>query len=347
MKYKEIIAGTSPLKTNLSDFSQNQLIAMLNRDCSDYLGDAENNAAAIMYRGLGEAYSNQNYPEAFKSSSPAGNRRAIDTPMEIQQSLDNALQRNGFDAVRSNSIFVSNSLTIAKGYGPVYFIVPCNGYKSTWCKATDFFTNIVVGKRNLSWPDFLKQSMLVFTQEFKDLQSAILNLEKLIDNKLRSLSAIENPSSEAELLKIKNAVYFSLDSVRTAQKNIFGPAFDYSTVKDFIDLAAFTPHGTVPILTNDPEISRLFIDIKHKLKVMKISDKNIAELEDLFIKRLGFVKNNALAGLAGGKEVYISGAYYAFSLKSYQDLFKELFKFDAPILTKNWGDDPKDKKNAD
>lgn len=62
------------------------------------------------------------------------------TPYAPFPNAEKLLQRSGFDALRSNSLFCSGDIETASSYGTVYAVFPVDGFNFTWSKSvSDYF----------------------------------------------------------------------------------------------------------------------------------------------------------------------------------------------------------------
>lgn len=68
------------------------------------------------------------------------NRRTRNVPLHIQQIVDNNLYKEGFTALRHNSLFCSGDYKQTHAYGSCYLVFPKNGFSFTWSPLIkDFF----------------------------------------------------------------------------------------------------------------------------------------------------------------------------------------------------------------
>lgn len=99
----------------------------IERDCSEFLTVSrarENNR--FLFRGFKSAR-----PDFFAGRA-YNERKPRDTVPKMQEAVDEWLSRNGFSALRSNSIFTTADPIVAKKYGNVYAVFPKNGFHYTW-----------------------------------------------------------------------------------------------------------------------------------------------------------------------------------------------------------------------
>lgn len=112
---------------------------------------------AMVVSNKNELYGKENIPK---------NREPKDNPEIINNVIDNYLKRNGFKAVRSNSIFCSGDMSFIKRFlgrkGDVYVIFPTKKFYFTWNKQIkDFYIWVLVTKENFD----------MFTFDFYSLSS--------------------------------------------------------------------------------------------------------------------------------------------------------------------------------
>jgi len=137
-------------------------------NCSESL-TACKSAGKFMYRG-------------FSSNQPIvrgrswDNRVPVDSDDKLSRHFDDMLNKLGFKALRSNSIFVTSALETASYFGTSYIIFPINGFNYTYTAFGDLaFTPELRGTLGNEWMD--SNDTRVFIDEFhpknKDLAVAI------------------------------------------------------------------------------------------------------------------------------------------------------------------------------
>lgn len=124
------------------------------RNCSDIIAVIQS-CDTFLWRGV------VNPPKPFYKTQPRTNRAPLNTPQVIHQAVDNWMVEHGYEARRSNSVFVSSSITVADNYGQSFFIFPANGFKYTWFEAShDLYDEIPMNIYDLhSNPAFVKNFM--------------------------------------------------------------------------------------------------------------------------------------------------------------------------------------------
>ena len=99
------------------------LFEKINQDCRQFIQAAQT-ANNWLYRG--QSYKD---PDAFVGKS-WNSRRVKDSMPTAQKVFDTILAKQGFTALRSNSIFTSPGLAHAAGYGKPYMIFPIDNQSS-------------------------------------------------------------------------------------------------------------------------------------------------------------------------------------------------------------------------
>jgi hypothetical protein len=105
-------------------------IKLVQRDCSD-AWNAYHKNYTLLFRGIKSGSGLRMF-----HGSARLDRRPLSTKKPSQIAIDNALQKCGFVALRSNSIFCTSNLSDAKSYGmggsSAMIIFPKNGFHYTW-----------------------------------------------------------------------------------------------------------------------------------------------------------------------------------------------------------------------
>lgn len=104
------------------------------RDCSQIL-DIYQSAKHVIYRGENEKFA------GFESTIHT-DRHPRSLSIEGQKNTDAALKRAGFKTLRSNSIFCTSDVDMAKPWGDsVYIIFPLNGFEYLYSAYRDLPSN--------------------------------------------------------------------------------------------------------------------------------------------------------------------------------------------------------------
>lgn len=106
-----------------------KIFEFINKHCSRFLKDMYK-SKKYLYHGFNEY--DKSYPLSYFVGKPYQRRQSRDTPEYIQKQIDSILKSQGFIALRSNSIFCSSRLNIAKEYGEIYCIFPTDGFSYTY-----------------------------------------------------------------------------------------------------------------------------------------------------------------------------------------------------------------------
>lgn len=130
MKYMNLFEDTAE-KESLENFLA-EMAKNTKREIVEFL--LEN----PLYRGM------KNETLSFYGYIPVKkNRQPLDTPVVIQQIIDEYLSEKGFRALRSNSIFVTGNLDFAKKFGFPYVIFPPKKFYFTWNTTIRDFTQML------------------------------------------------------------------------------------------------------------------------------------------------------------------------------------------------------------
>jgi len=126
----------------------------LENNCSDIL-NVLRETNQVLWRGVSSAQ------KQYYKTQPRTNRVPLNTPEIIHLKVDNWLGDHGFSAKRTNSMFVSSSVTVAHNYGELYFAFPSNGFDYTWFeKSYDLYDEIPYNiYDNYKNPAFIKNFM--------------------------------------------------------------------------------------------------------------------------------------------------------------------------------------------
>jgi hypothetical protein len=129
MKIYEIEAGEKEPIAPEDEITDrlNHVIPLVQQHCTQSL-HAMRETGKYLYRGI-----KQSPPLVFLGQS-RNNRNPSASPGQFQRNVDAAFNMAGFKALRSNSIFVSSSISEAKNYSyeGVYLIFPVDGFSFTW-----------------------------------------------------------------------------------------------------------------------------------------------------------------------------------------------------------------------
>jgi len=109
------------------------LVKMIKKDCGQALG-AYQKTRAVLFRGA------KGNPVAY-SGRPRTDRRPKDSAHYAQNIFDYCLEKLGFTALRSNSVFATYDLAQASSYGTVYVLFPKDGFTFTHTNEGDLIIN--------------------------------------------------------------------------------------------------------------------------------------------------------------------------------------------------------------
>ena len=116
------------------------LVNQINDNCGDCL-EAMHVSQCTAWRG----FRNQ-FDLAFSAES-VENRRVKDSDPILTAKVDSILQKNGIEARRSNSIFVTSKQGLASVYGRVYAIFPYDYAEFSW-SSNEKFDDVVLNPRD-------------------------------------------------------------------------------------------------------------------------------------------------------------------------------------------------------
>jgi len=106
----------------------------IDQHCGDILSLYKANGNRVFYRGL------KTWPQgmdpAFVGQSRE-DRQPKDSDNDQTRLFDAALASSGFKALRSNSLFVSSSISVANDYGKAWVIFPLDGFDFTYTNRRD------------------------------------------------------------------------------------------------------------------------------------------------------------------------------------------------------------------
>ena len=119
---------------NPHDRKADMVAEYIDQHCGDILSLYKANGNRVFYRGL------QTWPDgmnpAFVGQSRE-DRQPKDSSRDLTQLFDAALASSGFKSLRSNSIFVSSSISFANDYGRPWVIFPLDGFNFTYTNKRD------------------------------------------------------------------------------------------------------------------------------------------------------------------------------------------------------------------
>lgn len=135
-----------------------KMFDILDRECSEFLPYMKT-TGKILLRGLRTDVS------VFEGRSRL-DREPKDSRTEISNRLDQALRNEGFQALRSNSIFTTTSYSFANSYGKhLYCIFPKNGFHVLTTNVRDLILNsydVLVGP---GWMDGFKDLLRKYLED--------------------------------------------------------------------------------------------------------------------------------------------------------------------------------------
>lgn len=109
----------------LNEISHNNLIDILQRDCSEYIKSMIK-AGLPLLRGV-----RKNIVD-FEKFIPRTDRTATDTPWHIHMILDELFYEKFGWKARSSGVFATSTYHTADFYGNAFYFFPFNGFKYVW-----------------------------------------------------------------------------------------------------------------------------------------------------------------------------------------------------------------------
>lgn len=162
MKYIKLINEFS------SENKFDEIINILETDCSEFLNLLKDNRISSLYRGFltsAETFRNKmgykglgnqsNILDGLWKIEPIEKRKAKDTNWEISELIDSGLERKFGIPLRSRGVFATKNLSIASDYAGIdrlkntYMFFPKNGFRYFWNpNIDDLFTEL---RDNFDW----------------------------------------------------------------------------------------------------------------------------------------------------------------------------------------------------
>lgn len=126
-----------------------QVAKTIQIECSDFLS-AFISSDRLMYSGIRGVKA-----RAFRASSPA-TRRSVGGDQSATHAFDQMLSQLGFEATRSNSIYTTSNIHLARNFGKLYVIIPKNSAKYTWSQVKTDNNMIILNSEDIEpfiqWP---------------------------------------------------------------------------------------------------------------------------------------------------------------------------------------------------
>ncbi len=162
MKYIKLIKEFS------SENKFEEIVDILESDCSEFLNLLRDNKISSLYRGFltsAETFRNKmgykgpgnqsNILDGVWKIEPIEKRKAKDTNWEISELIDSGLERKFGIPLRSKGVFATKNLSIASDYAGLdrlkntYMFFPKNGFRYFWNpNIDDLFTEL---RDNFDW----------------------------------------------------------------------------------------------------------------------------------------------------------------------------------------------------
>jgi len=150
---------------------ETKILIFLNKHCSEIMS-LYREYGKVLYRGITRYFGSNIYNfkdgDVFFGKSPS-DRHPIDIPSSVQKQIDSKLQKSGFEALRSNSIFCCSSKLSAQKYGDLHIIFPLDGFSYTWCNtAIDLYDEYVRALTPTPWGETPSQEDINKAEIFKE-----------------------------------------------------------------------------------------------------------------------------------------------------------------------------------
>lgn len=165
---------------NVHDRNQDMIADYIGQHCSDILSLYQNTGSRVFYRGLSWPHLIRSAPGlSYKTFAFVGqsreDRRTKDSNTSQTQVFDAALATNGFKALRSNSLFVSSSPSVANDYGSIWVIFPFNGFDFTYTNRQDLVID--------------EQSLIYYPPELVPIMEDWVSTQNMYDPDVRVIKA--------------------------------------------------------------------------------------------------------------------------------------------------------------
>lgn len=173
-----------------------QMVKNIRTDCGDFL-TAFRTSKLLMYTGMRGVKA-----RAFQASSPEV-RRSVGSDQSATYAFDQMLVQLGFEATRSNSIYVSTNMDLARDFGKLYVIIPKNSVKYTWSQANNDNNMMFLNPKDIvpliqwSVPDIKNAMKIEITNMRKQLKSSKKEFHQIFEY-LRILEDLLEPVLEVE-----------------------------------------------------------------------------------------------------------------------------------------------------
>lgn len=152
MRWEQLNEAKAPTPRGVLNF--------IKKNCKPYISENPNWMDNPMYRGIDD------YDDVLIKTIRT-DRRPLDTDAFLHTIYNNALQKAGFTAIRTNSMFCTGRKSIANQYGSVYVIFPIGNFTYTW---------------SYTYPDLTNSTSRIMANggfKFKNVDAPILTIDDL------------------------------------------------------------------------------------------------------------------------------------------------------------------------
>lgn len=181
-----------------SEKREKDILGKIYRDCKKYLSDIKYDVETYkLFRGI-------NSTKLLVKKNVRKNRKPKDTPIAWQKVIDEVFKKHNLP-LRSQSIFVTNSMSVASEYGEVYDIFPIGNYRVSYnTKYPDLWADFLYPKRHffdekLSNKNERNSFKKLIEKEIVPYQK-ITSVKKIIENAIEGVEIMIECSSYYGLL---------------------------------------------------------------------------------------------------------------------------------------------------
>lgn len=293
-KYNKALKKQASLEKRLNS---DQIIDYINKHCGNYVKEMQT-AGKLLYRGIKSDESGNNF--AFIGNSRK-NRKPRDSDKKAAREFDKMLLRAGFEALRSNSIFVTSDIVRTSQYGSRYMIFPLNSATFTY---TDHEDLVLHQGSERDWTDYSFGSEELDNNIISKLTEIRTEMKKHYD----SIEYSDDVTDYAVADTIRSIVY------RLSQ------VINYRHLAELPEIYKIAEHEKD---TSDQEKNYKTIrDLYNFMKPLMPKLKKKLSV-DKFKERYKPSNTELHKAIQDGREIYISGYYLALRSEEYKKLIEE------------------------
>ena len=192
----------------MSQEDPDKLENYIRQHCSDVLKDIQA-VGRYLYRGL--RVSGQG-TSVFVGQSRQ-DRKPKDTVSIVSAFFDRALDKNGFTALRSNSIFVTSDRSNAQAYGALYAIFPMNGFNFTYTNQMDL---IIKEAYLIDYPKNFIEEVTEWVEDYEPRGGPAASYYYAIEIKLKDIQRLartNDPNAATHVLNDKVSIRSNLSGM--------------------------------------------------------------------------------------------------------------------------------------